>query len=306
MEPGNAAMAGSILGMVAGGMQNQNQMNQQGQLMNLQLRNQKELNKQGSELSYQNWLRTNYSAQRDQMEKAGLNVGMMYGMGGAGGTLTGGSGGSAAGGQAPQPNNQMAMLLGDLAANIDLKKAQARNLNVDSDKKEGVDTDLTKTQIDMNKLTNLFNSGNMETALSTSKQELDNKIAENKILVESGKLTESNAKIADEKNRAEVNNIIADTLLKESGVDRNNAEIKKWATELIQNAQRIAIESRNASTNEKNAKINEFRAETERLFPSIQQVMGGQAQKVQNLSENLLKKGLELIGVKYDDWFKSK
>jgi hypothetical protein len=127
----------SLLGMGIGGMQQAGQNRRQRDLMNLQLKNQMKLNQQGADLSYENWLRTNYSAQRAEMEKAGLNVGMMYGGSGQGGTLTGGGGGSAAGGQAAAPNNQMAMLLGDLASNIAVKQAQARNLNVQSDTIEG-------------------------------------------------------------------------------------------------------------------------------------------------------------------------
>lgn len=295
------------LGAVAGHIGNQMQYGQQQELMDLQNKNQMKLNEQGAQLARDNWDYTNYENQVKHMDKAGLNRGLMYGSsGGSGGTLSSGSGGSASGGNAPDSGMGMALQGAQIASQIELNKAQARNLNVDADKKEGVDTDLTKTQIDMNKLTNLFSSGNMQTALDTSKQELANKTAENKILVMEGKLTESNAKIADEKNRAEINNIVADTVLKESNVDVNNAEIKKWATELMQNAQRIAIESRNADTNEKNAKINEFRAQTERQYPSMDKVMGGQAQKLQAVSENLMKKALNLVGINYDDWFKTK
>ena len=45
----------------------------------------------------QMWKDTNFGAQRDEMEKAGLSVGLMYGHGG-------GSAASTAGGTATQPN----------------------------------------------------------------------------------------------------------------------------------------------------------------------------------------------------------
>ena len=45
----------------------------------------------------QMWKDTNFGAQRDEMEKAGLSVGLMYGNGG-------GSAASTAGGTATQPN----------------------------------------------------------------------------------------------------------------------------------------------------------------------------------------------------------
>ena len=60
-----------------------------------QVKDQKGLMEHGANLAYRNWLRTNYSAQREQLEKAGMNVGLMYSQGGQGGQLNGGSSGSA-------------------------------------------------------------------------------------------------------------------------------------------------------------------------------------------------------------------
>ncbi len=78
-------------------------MSNQKELMEIQNQNQRGLNQQGADLSYQQWLKTNYGAQTEQMKKAGLNVGLMYGgAGGAGGTTQTGSGGSAGGGSAKQ------------------------------------------------------------------------------------------------------------------------------------------------------------------------------------------------------------
>ena len=60
-----------------------------------QVKDQRGLMEHGANLAYRNWLRTNYGAQREQLEKAGMNVGLMYSQGGQGGQLNGGSSGSA-------------------------------------------------------------------------------------------------------------------------------------------------------------------------------------------------------------------
>jgi hypothetical protein len=256
----------SLLGMGIGGLQQGAQNKRQKDLMNLQFKNQKKLNEQGADLSYENWLRTNYSAQRAEMEKAGLNVGMMYGMGGAGGTLTGGSGGSAAGGQAAAPNNQMAMLLGDLAANIELKKAQARNLDADTENKP-LQGGLLQTQIDSNKLINAFNTENFETALKTAEAELDNTIANTNKQVAEGKLSEIDAKTRNWENIQNVLNTIADT-------KKMNAEVQQQWKRIAQGWEELALKNKGLNIEQQKTNVQEFGAETQRNYPNVWNVIG--------------------------------
>ena len=68
---GNAL--GGVLGMTMAGMNANANYHDQKKLMNLQLRNQKELNEYNQQLAMKYWEDTNYEAQREQMEKAGLN-----------------------------------------------------------------------------------------------------------------------------------------------------------------------------------------------------------------------------------------
>lgn len=128
------AGAGIIGNMISTGMQN----NATKGFMGIQQQNQMALNNQAAQLARDNWDYTNYENQRKHMEAAGLNVGLMYGMGGGGGsTAQTGSGGSAAMGQAANPNLGMAILQGaQTESQIELNKANARNLNADADNKE--------------------------------------------------------------------------------------------------------------------------------------------------------------------------
>ncbi len=134
--------AGTLLGIGLDNTRQKQQYQNQVDLMGIQQRNQMELNRQGQQIAKENWDYTNYENQVKHMQNAGLNVGLMYQGGGQGGQSTSASGGSAASGQAPTigtNNATMVMQLGtQLAltqAEVELKKAQTRNLDEDTSKK---------------------------------------------------------------------------------------------------------------------------------------------------------------------------
>ena len=72
------------------------------------------------------WEKTNYKAQMGQLEKAGLNPGLIYGMGGAGGTLGGASGSVNSG------TNQIQGMGIQGAMQLALMKAQKENIEADT------------------------------------------------------------------------------------------------------------------------------------------------------------------------------
>lgn len=110
------------------------QLRNQKELMNRQQQNQMRLNEQGQRLAMQTWNETNYEAQRKHMEKAGLNVGLMYGMSGGGGATTNaGSGGGAAGGSAASHKSGMDI---QSAMQLSLMDAQKKNIEADTKNKE--------------------------------------------------------------------------------------------------------------------------------------------------------------------------
>ena len=150
---------------------NTQQYGYQTNLNSQQLANQQQLNKQGQELQVQTWKETNAAAQAKQLEQAGLNLGLMYSGGGAGGSTIGtGSGGTATGGSASAGSasagtaaggsvglghktfdvGQIAQALQGAAkvrAETKLLNAQARNLETETVKTGGVDTEETKRRI---------------------------------------------------------------------------------------------------------------------------------------------------------------
>ena len=110
----------------------------------------------------QMWKDTNYGAQRDEMEKAGLSVGLMYGNGG-------GSAASTAGGTATQPSapntNPVEVALQQQAMGLQLKQIEAQNrlandqatkTIAEANKIAGADTKGQELQISINCFLELF------------------------------------------------------------------------------------------------------------------------------------------------------
>ena len=112
-----------------------------------QLRQQKKLSEQQGLISNKYamdlWEKTNYSAQRKQLEKAGLNVGLMYKGAGEGGR----TGAPVAGGNAPTGGGEVGMAL-QTGIQKELLQAQKENIEADTklketeaNKKGGADTE---------------------------------------------------------------------------------------------------------------------------------------------------------------------
>ena len=98
--------------------------------------NQMLLNQQGHHLQMEAWKKTNYSAQMDEMRKAGLNPALMYGQSGSTGTMGGQGGGAASKGAAPgQPgvNMQVAMM----GAQMGLIQAQTQKVEAETENEAG-------------------------------------------------------------------------------------------------------------------------------------------------------------------------
>jgi len=133
----------------------QEQLQQQKALTAQQVRAQKELGQFNQDLALEMWEKTNYDAQVKQLEKAGLNVGLMYKGAGQGGTTQGGqASGAVAGGQATgappinAPQMGMALQLAMQQAQIENIKADTELKQTEATKKGGADTEQILATID--------------------------------------------------------------------------------------------------------------------------------------------------------------
>ena len=80
MNAAGAAVDNTI-GLIAGGIQGRRQIKWQGELMAKQLEIDKLKMEEQRKIQMQMWKDTNYAAQVEELKKAGLSVGLMYGKG---------------------------------------------------------------------------------------------------------------------------------------------------------------------------------------------------------------------------------
>ena len=127
----------------------------------------------------QMWRDTNFGAQRDEMEKAGLSVGLMYGNGG-------GSAASTAGGTATQPSapktNPVEVALQQQAMGLQLKQIEAQN--------KLANAETAKTLAEANKIAGVDTKGK---DLENKWQEIENRIQLSKENIAAANVTEANA-----------------------------------------------------------------------------------------------------------------
>lgn len=105
-----------------------------------QVQAQKELNTHAMGLQHGMWKDTNFSAQIEEMKKANLSPGLVYGMNGAGGATTGSVGGSASKADTQAIDLQSIASLGLMKAQKELIEAQTEKTEAEATKTLGVDT----------------------------------------------------------------------------------------------------------------------------------------------------------------------
>ena len=144
--PGLSQVIGAGLGLALQGHNDRRQVRQEGRLLEQQL------GFDFRKMDYQNklqkdlWDQTNFGAQMKHLKEAGLNPGLIYGMGGAGGATAGAPGAGVAGGKSPQGGNEL-MGMGLQNAQLELMKAQTEKTKAEADKTAGVDTKEAETRI---------------------------------------------------------------------------------------------------------------------------------------------------------------
>lgn len=135
------AAVGGIIGMGQGAINNNQNKKAQQRAFNMQ----KDLNRQAKELALQQWKDTNASAQVREYKKAGLNIGLMYEGGGAGGQTATGSGGSAPNQQSAHYDVTGGMGMGIMGSqqlmNMKLMEAQINKMNAEAENLRGVSRD---------------------------------------------------------------------------------------------------------------------------------------------------------------------
>lgn len=125
---------GAGLGLIMQKSNDRRQIRQQEKLQALEIAGQKQMTDYNQKKQLEMWENTGYGAQKEQMKKAGLNPGLMYGMGGGGGQTAGITPGNVSGGNASGQSGEMSAMAMN-AAQVGLINAQRRNLDADTQEK---------------------------------------------------------------------------------------------------------------------------------------------------------------------------
>lgn len=257
---GNAlgAVIGGMFGMGQGAINNNQNKKAQGRAFNMQ----KALNEQGSQLAYDMWQKTNYKAQTEEMQKAGLNKALMYGSAGASGSTNAGSGGGA-----PQqaPTNYdvggMAIQGAQAAANLQLTKAQ----------KENVEASTNKTNVETSNIEEPIRANISKTLAERDKTEAEGNVArdtyDDQVL---------------QKKAESVGAFLQNDLTKQSTYTQRK-QLDQKAEEITQGWEKL-------NKTQQEIAIKKFEAELKAKYPSLDAVAGGQ---VNNLIETIY----EILGL---------
>lgn len=156
-DPVLGMIAGGVGGQIMGALNAQRQYNQNVKNTALQVKAQKELTEFNKEQQLDLWERTGYGAQVKQMKDANVNPALLYGMKGGGGQTANVATGNVGMGSSPSAGGEgMGMVENALAARM--QDAQIENLEADTELKKadanktaGVDTEESKSRIELNK-----------------------------------------------------------------------------------------------------------------------------------------------------------
>lgn len=282
---------GAGMGLLLGNINDKRQIKQQQKLQDMQIAGQKQMAEYNYGKQMQMWKATNYDAQKTEMEKAGLNPGLMYGMSGGGGTTTGSPSGNVSGGTAPTGGGEASAMAGmglQSAMNVRLMKAQAENIEADTANKKaeaaykgGPQTDLTAQQADNARWTQelqkvdltMKHIENFEKQAS-QQDRLSYITTQAKTAVEQLTEAKQNAKMSQEAYDSKLNQIKQESIgavikntLTQSQINATEAQIKKLSADIAQGWKGLEIGNARYE-------LEKWAQEIKANFPGFGQVTG--------------------------------
>lgn len=270
ISAGSAAI-GAGMGIVGQAIGNSMQTGQARDLQEVQLEGQQRMAKTNKDMALQLWKDTNASAQRREYEKAGLNIGLMYGGGGQGGSTSVASG-STAGQSASSESGAgkgMEMMNASLMnqAQIELAKSQTvKNLaeaeNISGGIKENLATDVINKELvgEGIKLDNILKEETQTANIQKAGVEVNKLITEMRRVGLENQISEQ---VIDEKIKQIELETISKTL--ENELTKNKIELteeqkRAISEELAQGWEKLYIGLKDVGTKQHQNAINEFTA----------------------------------------------
>lgn len=281
--------ADSAMSMLTGWYNDKRQLKQQQKLQDMQIAGNKQMMDYQQTLAYDMWQKTNYQAQIEQMKKAGLSPGLIYGKGGPGGTM-GSPGGSVSGTSAPNaPVESMGLLQGMMMkAQIENIRANTEKTKVDAEKTAGVDTQAVLASIDkmaqetdnlrwdwelkqvdlaIKNVERYVKQETIEKAVEMFKADTDTKVAQMKSAMVQAGVDQATIDRKIEQVNANLALTQAEIALKKQGIIVNQVQMDKMRNDM-------AVALRSVDVQEKQQKLNEWVQNLQAQFPGISQATG--------------------------------
>ena len=239
----------------------------------MQMNADKEMTAYNKDVQMQLWRDTSYGAQKEQMEKAGINPGLMYGMGGGGGQTANISSGNVGGGRAAGNTGENVAMAGmglDLAlkqAQIKLMEAQAKKTDVEADVTGGVGKDKIVADTGVSNTVKRLNELNIHVSEETLVDQIKQIVQESQLTM--AKKDEVNQNVAfgaetfgvrAEEVAEKVALIIMQKEALKIGIEVDKARIEEIAAKISQGWAELDLE-------ERKTRVAEIRAEYD-LNPS--------------------------------------
>lgn len=283
---------GGIFGLALGGINDRRQIRQQQKLQDMQIAGQKEMGNFNYAQQMNLWNETNYKAQVEQLKKAGLNPGLLYGMGGAGGATTAAQSGNVAGASAPTGGGEAMGIIGMTQltmAQRDLLKAQKRNVDADTQNKltenpniplkgENLKAD-TENKITQNAILEIENdikgrTSNMAVAMiATTLREATERL----------QITTNEKKISEATLSDQIKILKGEAISIFLKNAQTKEETRKIAIELSQKWEQLRIQNKQLNYTEWEAAIKQQLADYTTQHPNLGQVTGGLVEKIMEL-----------------------
>lgn len=293
-------VAGGIMGMVMGGINDRRQISQQQKLQDMQMKGQREMREYERQKQMQMWKDTNYSAQMGELKKAGLNPGLIYGMSGGGGTTTGSGGGAGpTGASAPSGGGEMQSMIGmgiqsalleaqrkNIEANTEKTKAETANVPLTGEQTKA-QTGLTNVNTELAKIEQQIKGSTIEAAIRT----ID---AAGEKMINEAEMGRYGVTMKDKTWETEVEQIkvnLIQTLLSNQQIQAQTnltqQQTTAIATKIVQEWKELQIKQQGADTQQKQQMLNEW-------IHNIQESTKLGAQVITGILGGILKPGAKI------------
>lgn len=269
------AIAGGVintgLGLMLEGHNDQRQIKQQQKLQDMQIQGQEHMTDYNMGKQYEMWQKTNYGPQMEQLNKAGLNPGLLYGMSGGGATTIGNASGNVTGAQAPAGGREI-LDANAMGMQLEILRAQKQNIEADTANKiaqnpniplagKNLQADTTGKELD-NALKNSTLQPSIEKAILQVEQEMERL----------GILKTQNIK--DANTRLDEQLLIANQALKtgfeSTGADIHNEmqreQINAIKQEILNGIQKVQQGWKGLDIDAKMQSLNQWKAEMDKVF----------------------------------------